>query len=27
LGAIMLLATSPLLSNDAFAHHLSDEMI
>ncbi len=27
LGAIMLLATSPLLSNDAFAHHLSEEMM
>jgi len=27
LGAIMLLATSPFLTNDAFAHHLSDEMI
>ena len=26
-GAIMLLASSPLLTNDAFAHHLSDEMI
>jgi len=27
LGAIVLLATSPFLTNDAFANHLSDEMI